>query len=225
VELNGYPPSGIWGPAAEGLLIVGLTGGIATGKTEVTSRLISLGAMVVDADRVARDVTLPGTEVYKRIVDEFGPEILDTNGGIDRPALAGKVFGNESRRRLLNSITHPAIFAEIIRRVQEYGERRGPGEVPAVVIDAALIVDVGASGMFDLIIVVTADEETRIRRLTGPRGMSEEDARGRVASQIADSGRLASGDIVIENKGSIDELEETVDSVWDEVARRARSRR
>ena len=213
--------SAIWGPAADGLLVVGLTGGIASGKTEVTSRLVALGAMVVDADQVARDVTVPGTDVFRRLVDEFGPGILGAEGGIDRPALAEKVFGNESRRQLLNSITHPAIFAEIVSQVREHGESLGPEDVPAVVIDAALIVDIGASGMFDFLIVVTAEEKTRVSRLTGKRGMSEEDARGRVASQITDRERIASADIVIENNGSIDELKETVDRVWDEVVRRA----
>ncbi len=209
--------SAIWGPAADGLLIVGLTGGIASGKTEVTSRLVALGAMVVDADQVAREVTVPGTEVFRRLVGEFGRGILGAEGGIDRPALAEKVFGNESRRQLLNSITHPAIFAEIVSRVREYGESLGPGDVPVVVVDAALIVDIGASGMFDLLVVVTAEEKTRIRRLTGKRGMCEEDARGRVASQITDRERIDSADIVIENNGSIEELKETVDRVWNEI--------
>lgn len=213
--------SAIWGPVADGLLVVGLTGGIASGKTEVTSRLVDLGAMVVDADQVARDVTVPGTDVFKRLVDEFGPEILGAEGAIDRPSLAEKVFGNESRRQLLNSITHPAIFAEIVGRVQEYGKGLGPGDVPAVVVDAALIVDIGASGVFDLLVVVTSEEKTRVRRLTGKRGMSEEEARARVASQIMDRERIASADIVIENNGSIDELKETVDRVWDEVVLRA----
>jgi len=213
----------IWGSAADDLLVVGLTGGIASGKTEVTTRLVALGAMVVDADQVARDLTVPGTDVFKRLVDEFGPGILGAEGGIDRQALAEKVFGNESRRQILNSITHPAIFAEIIRQVRVYGENLGPGDVPAVVVDAALIVDIGASGMFDFLIVVTAEEKTRIGRLTGKREMSEEDACGRVASQITDNERIASADTVIVNDGNIDELKETVDRVWDEVVRRTRS--
>lgn len=212
---------GIWGPAEGGLLIVGLTGGIAAGKTEVTSELRSLGAMVVDADQVARDLTVPGSEVNRKLVENFGPDILDSRGNIDRQALAGKVFGNEKKRQLLNSITHPAIFTEIIRKVQEYSESMEPGNVPAVIIDAALIVDIGVSSMFDLLIVVTADEYTRVGRLTGTREMSEENARRRVASQVSDTKRLSSADLVIENNGTIDELKIAVARAWEDVARRA----
>lgn len=213
----------IWGSGADELLVIGLTGGIASGKSEVTSRLATLGAMIVDADSVAREVTVPGTDTFERILDEFGPVILDRNGTIDRLELAARVFGDERKRQFLNSVTHPAIFTEIMRKVEEYGQKRKPGDVPAVVVDAALIVDIGASEMFDLLAVVVADEEERVRRLTGTRGMSEDDSRRRVESQIDDSSRIALADIVIDNNGSIEELYRKVDEFWDEVTGMARS--
>ncbi|MHB8896568.1 MAG: dephospho-CoA kinase [Candidatus Geothermincolia bacterium] len=213
--------SEVWGPAGERLLIVGLTGGIASGKTEVDNELERLGALVIDADKVARDVVEPGAPAYIAIVREFGNGVLDGTGAIDRPALAAIVFNDEDKRRILNGITHPAIFQEMIQRVREYADTRRPQDVPAVVLDAALIVDTGVTGVFDLLVVITADEEARVRRLVETRGMSEQDARSRLHSQVDDARRVEMADLTIVNDGTIDELRARVSETWGEIARRA----
>jgi dephospho-CoA kinase len=216
----GHPE--VWGPTGDSLLIVGLTGGIASGKTEVDRELKRLGALVVDADAVAREVVEPGKPAYETIVREFGDIILDGLGAIDRPALAAIIFNDGEKRSLLNNITHPAIFQEMIRRVRVYADGRGPEDVPAAVIDAALIVDTGVTGVFDLLVVVSAEEESRVRRLVETRGMSESEARGRITSQVPDSKRVAMADIVIENNDTVDDLRAGVSEVWEEISRRAR---
>lgn len=216
--------SEIWGPAADQLLIVGLTGGIASGKTEVANELERLGATVIDADRVTLQVTKPGTPVYEALLEEFGGGILGENGQIDRNALSRIVFGNEAKRKLLNSITHPEIFKEIIEGVNQHAESIRPRDVPAVIVDAALIVDVGVSGVFDLIILVTADEDVRLSRLLEKRGMSVAEAKARIASQAPDSKRHESADLVIENNGSIEQLRSKVDEAWKEIEQRSGER-
>jgi dephospho-CoA kinase len=215
--------SEVWGPAGDRLMVVGLTGGIASGKTEVAHELVRLGALVVDADQVAREVTMPGTPVLKGLVDRFGEGILDGSGQLDRAALARLVFGDEEKLRLINSLTHPAIFSEIMKRVTARAESLSPDDVPAAVVDAALIVDVGASSVFDLLLVVTAETELRVARLTDDRGMSEEESRERIASQVPDSKRVEMADLVIENNGTLDELRSRVGEAWRQVELRSRS--
>lgn len=215
----GHPE--VWGPAGERLLIAGLTGGIASGKTEVDRELEALGAYVVDADAVSRETTEPGTPTFSALVDAFGEGILDAQGRLDRQALASAVFTDEDKLRRLNSITHPAIFMEIAGRVRDYAEGLSGDQVPAVVVDAALIVDAGVSGLFDVVVVVTSDEGLRARRLVELRGMDEAEARSRIASQVPESDRVAMADIVIDNNGSLEELRERVRQAWDEIARRA----
>lgn len=214
--------SEIWGPAADRLLIVGLTGGIASGKTEVADELVRLGATVIDADEVTRQVTLPGTDVHRDLVERFGNGILDNEGRVDRTALSRIVFGDESKRQLLNSITHPAIFKTILGDVNRCAEGLGPEDAPVVVIDAALIVDIGVSGIFDLILLVTADDDVRLSRLLDKRGMAEQEARARIASQVPDSKRRENSDIVIENNGIVEQLRSKVQAAWEEICRRSR---
>lgn len=216
----GHPD--VWGPAGGRLLIVGLTGGIASGKSEVDRELERLGLPVVDADALARQVVEPGTPTYETLVRQFGDCVLDEHRCVDRAALASIVFGDEEKLVLLNSITHPAIFQEMMRRVAERAETLGDGEVPAIVLDAALIVDAGVTGVFDLIVVVIADEETRVRRMTSERGMAEAEARGRIAAQAPDSERQATADIVIENDSTIEELHRRVSEAFERMAERAR---
>ena len=215
--------SEVWGPAGDKLLVVGMTGGIASGKTEVARALRLLGALVIDADDVARDVTLPGGQAYEPLLKEFGDVILDRSGRIDRAALASEVFGDEGKRRALNTITHPVIFAEIIRQVVEHADNLEPGDVPAAVVDAALIVDVGASSVFDILIVVAAEVEARVGRMACDRGMAEGESRGRIAAQITDSERLGKADLVIENNGTLDQLRSRVGEVWTEITKRSRA--
>ncbi len=216
----GHPE--VWGPAGGRLLIVGLTGGIASGKSEVDRELERLGLPVVDADALARQVVEPGTLTYETLVRRFGDCVLDEHRCVDRAALASIVFGDEEKLVLLNSITHPAIFQEMMRRVAERAETLGDGEVPAIVLDAALIVDVGVTGVFDLIVVVIADEETRVRRMTSERGMAEAEARERIAAQAPDSERQSTADIVIENDSTIEELHRRVSEAFERIAERAR---
>lgn len=216
----GHPE--IWGPAGERLLIVGLTGGIASGKTEVDRELIHLGALVVDADQVARDVVGCGTPTYRRLLNEFGEGILGVDREIDRAALAGMVFGKPEKLQLINGITHPAIFQEMLRLVSEYAEGLGPEKAPVAVLDAALIVDTGVSGVFDMLIVVTADEGLRVKRLVEMREMDEAEARSRIASQVPDARRVEMADMVIENNGSIEELRHGVSEAWEDIVGRAR---
>jgi dephospho-CoA kinase len=217
----GHPE--VWGRAGDRLLVVGLTGGIASGKTEVDRALEALGTAVIDADQVSRDIMRPGEPAYEACVNEFGEGILGPDSCIDRPALASLVFRDEKKRQVLNRITHPAIVAEMIRRVNEKAEGLQPGEVPAIVVDAALIVDIGAAAIFDLLLVVTASEETRERRMLTDRGMSEDEARSRVASQIPEDARVATADLVIRNDGTLQQLREAVALVWEEISERARS--
>ncbi|MFH1151343.1 MAG: dephospho-CoA kinase [Actinomycetota bacterium] len=217
----GHPE--VWGRAGDRLLVVGLTGGIASGKTEVDRALEDLGATVIDADAVARDVVQPGLPAYEACIREFGEGILGPDARIDRASLAALVFSDEEKRRLLNSITHPRIVAEIVRRVNEKAENLLPDDVPAVVIDAALIVDIGATAIFDLLLVVTTPEETRVGRMLSDRGMSEDEARSRIASQIPEDARVEMADLVITNDGSLRELREAVGRVWGEISERARS--
>lgn len=204
------------------MLVVGLTGGIASGKTEVDRALEDLGATVIDADAVARDVVQPGLPAYEACIREFGEGILGHDACIDRGSLAALVFSDEEKRRLLNRITHPRIVAEIVRRVNEKAENLHPDDVPAVVIDAALIVDIGATAIFDLLLVVTASEEARVGRMLSERGMSEDEARSRIASQIPEDDRVEMADLVITNDGTIRELRQTVGRVWGEISEKAR---
>lgn len=216
----GHPE--VWGRAGERLLVVGLTGGIASGKTEVDRALEDLGATVIDADAVARDIVQPGQPAYEACIREFGEGILGPDACIDRASLAALVFSDEEKRRLLNRITHPAIVVEIVRRVNEKAENLRPAEVPAVIIDAALIVDIGATAIFDLLLVVTASEETRLGRMLSDRGMSEDEALSRIYSQIPEEARVDMADLVIRNDGSLEELRQRVARVWEEIAQKAR---
>lgn len=204
----GHPE--IWGAAGRKLLVVALTGGIASGKSEVAKQLEYLGITVVDADEVAREITLPGTVALARIVEEFGTGVLAEDGTLDRAVLGELVFSNSEKLELLNGITHPAINAEIISRVNQRAEALAEGEVPAVVVDAALIVDIGAGGIFDMVLVVSADEELRVSRMVEHRAMKEEEARYRIASQVSDERRKAMADLVILNNGTLSELQNEV---------------
>lgn len=203
-------------------MIIGLTGGIASGKSEAAAELARLGAMVIDADVVAREMVMPGAPAYARLVMEFGDEILDGDGRIDRPLLARVIFADERKRLLLNSITHPAIFTEMARQINDYSARLTRSDVPAVVVDAALIVDVGVTGVFDVLVVVTSDEPERFGRLVQHRGMDEGEAKERIRSQVPDRKRVSMADIVIENNGTIQDLRLRVARVWEDISRTAR---
>ncbi|MGE9697499.1 MULTISPECIES: dephospho-CoA kinase [unclassified Streptomyces] len=198
------------------VLSVGLTGGIGAGKSEVSRLLASYGAVLIDSDRIAREVVEPGTEGLAAIVAAFGTEILAPDGSLDRPRLGALVFADEERRRTLNGIVHPLVRD----RSAALQAAAPPGSV--VVNDVPLLVESGLQSLYDLVLVVDASPETQLSRLTGDRGMSEADARARMAAQATREQRLAAADLVIPNDGTREELAERVREVWRSLERRAR---
>ena len=192
------------------MYLIGLTGGIASGKSLVTSRLRELGATIVDADVLAREVVEPGTDGLAAIARQFGDGVLNEDGTLNRPALGAIIFADPEQREALNGITHPAIW----RRAKELFAQAAADEV--VVYDVPLLVE-GAKGRqldFDLIVVVNASADIRLHRLMELRGMSREEAAHRLNSQASDAERLAVADVVIDNEGTIDHTHEQVDALW-----------
>ncbi|HVV10310.1 dephospho-CoA kinase [Amycolatopsis sp.] len=190
------------------MLRVGLTGGIGAGKSTVARRLAEHGAVVVDSDRLAREVVEPGTEGLAALVEAFGGEILAEDGSLDRPALAAKAFRDEESRQLLNSITHPRIGARTAELV---------AQVPAdgiLVHDVPLLVEAGYTANYHVVVVVHAPEETRVKRLIELRGMTEQDARARIATQATEEQRRAAADIWLDNGGTEDIVLAEVDRLW-----------
>jgi dephospho-CoA kinase len=185
--------------------MVGLTGGIGAGKSAVASRLAAHGAVVIDADRLAREVVAPGTDGLAEVVDAFGSEVLGPDGALDRAALATRVFGDEEARRRLEKIIHPRVRA----RTAELVAAAPPDAV--VVNDVPLLVEAGLANAYEVVIVVLADERTRIGRLMADRGMTRGEAEARIRAQATDDQRRAVADVVIVNDGTIDELDRTVD--------------
>jgi dephospho-CoA kinase len=201
------------------VLLVGLTGGIASGKSSVSAMLAERGAEIVDADLIARQVVMPGERAWQKILDHFGRGVLTEDGQVDRKKLADLVFADQARLTLLNEITHPDIFARVAERLEHNRDR----EV-VVVLDAALLIETGLADRVDVVVVVDAgDEEEQIRRLTA-KGFDERDARARMAAQLPAEARLARADLVIRNVGTFEELTARVDEVWNELQRRLRER-
>jgi dephospho-CoA kinase len=195
-------------------VLIALTGGIASGKSTVAQRFAELGAVVIDADRLAREVVEPGTPGLARIVEEFGSGVLSADGTLDRVALGAIVFGDEQARRTLNAITHPAI-GERSRAL--FAAAREADADGVVVYDVPLLADSSGRGRideFDRVVVASAEEETRVRRLVELRGMDEADARRRIASQAPEAARLAIADDVIDTNGTLDETIAQVDALW-----------
>ncbi|MFF3766706.1 dephospho-CoA kinase [Streptomyces sp. NPDC001922] len=197
------------------MLKVGLTGGIGSGKSEVSRLLASHGAVIVDADRIAREVVEPGTPGLDAVVAEFGPGILTEDGTLDRPGLGTVVFSDPERLRALNAIVHPLVGA----RSAELEASAGPEAI--VVHDVPLLAENGLAPLYDLVVVVDATERTRVERLVRLRGMAEQEARSRMAAQATREERLAVADLVIDNDGPLEALEQQVGTVWDELRRRA----
>ena len=195
------------------MLLVGLTGGIGSGKSTVAAMLAARGAVVVDADDLAREVIAPGTPGAAAVRERFPDVVRD--GAIDRAALAARVFDDAGARRDLEAIVHP----EVRRR---FGEICAPltASDAVVVFVAPLLVETGAAAGFEVVIVVTSEEGTRIGRLTEARGMSEEQARSRIAAQATDAERAAAAHVLLPNDGSMDELAARVERVWGDLRRR-----
>jgi dephospho-CoA kinase len=198
------------------MLLVGLTGGLAAGKTTVARMLRDRGAVVVDADELARKALEPGTQGFEQVCDLFGRDILDAEGRIDRGELASRVFADEGRRRTLESITHPEVFRMLAEAVEAH---RGTDAV--VVFDAPLIVETGFHEAVDVLVVVTATPEVQVQRVARDRGMSEDGARSRIAAQVDPSRREGLADVVLRNDGDLEELERQVEDLWRELRKRA----
>jgi dephospho-CoA kinase len=190
------------------MLQIGLTGGIGAGKSTVARRLAELGATVVDSDKIAREVVEPGTPGLTEIVAAFGVEVLAEDGSLNRPALAAKVFGHEENRARLNSIVHPRVRD---RAVELTGKAPADG---IVVQDIPLLVENGMAPAFHLVVVVDADVELRVRRLTTSRGMDEKDVRARIAAQASEEQRREAADVWLDNSGTEEEIRAAVDELW-----------
>jgi dephospho-CoA kinase len=199
------------------MLKVGLTGGIGAGKSEVSRLLVERGAVLIDADRIAREVVAPGTPGLAAVVDAFGEEVLTADGTLDRPKLGSVVFADPEKLAVLNSIVHPLVG----RRSRELEEAAAGDAV--VVHDVPLLTENGLAPLYDVVIVVDASTETQLERLVRLRGMSEQDARARMAAQATREQRRGIADIVIDNDVPLDELERRVEEVWAELVRRART--
>ncbi|WP_328899673.1 dephospho-CoA kinase [Streptomyces sp. NBC_00441] len=197
------------------MLRVGLTGGIGAGKSEVSRLLVGHGAVLIDSDRIAREVVEPGTPGLAAVAEEFGPGILTPDGTLDRPALGAIVFADPDRLAALNAIVHPLVRD----RSAELEKAAGPDSV--VVHDVPLLTENGLAPLYDLAIVVDAAPETQLDRLVRLRGMTEGDARARMAAQATREQRRAVADLVIDNDGPVEELAARVREVWAELARRA----
>ncbi|GAB2926209.1 dephospho-CoA kinase [Streptomyces sundarbansensis] len=200
------------------MLKVGLTGGIGAGKSEVSRLLVSYGAVLIDSDLISREVVEPGTPGLAAVVEEFGPAVLTAEGALDRPALGALVFADDGRRAALNAIVHPLVGA----RAAEL-ERAAP-EDAVVVHDVPLLTENKLAPLYDLVLVVDASAETRLDRLVTLRGMTEADARARMAAQATREERRAVADLIVDNDGPREALDARVREVWDELVRRAAAR-
>ena len=190
------------------MILIGLTGGIGSGKSTVSARLAELGARVVDADAIVRDVQAPGTEVFAAIVERFGDDVVAEDGSLDRPALAAKVFNDTDELKALNAIVHPAVGVGIAEALAAAAETDD-----VVILDVPLLVESGREDMAAMV-VVDLDPEIAVARLIEHRGFTEEDARARMSRQASRDERLAKADKVLDNNGSVEDLLAQVDALW-----------
>jgi len=190
--------------------VIGLTGGIASGKSTVAAMLRELGAQVVDADQVAREVVEPGRPAFDEVVRTFGREVLDAEGRIDRKALGARVFSDEQRRKQLNAITHPRIAAATAQKLAALA-RAG---VPEAIYEAALLVENGIHAGLAGLIVVAADQARQLERLRDRDGLAEADARARIAAQLPLADKIAVATWVIDTNGTLDHTRAQVADVW-----------
>jgi dephospho-CoA kinase len=200
------------------MLLVGLTGGIGTGKSTVARMLEKRGAVVFDADVLARQAVAPGTPGFDEVVERFGPNVLAPGGGLDREALASIVFADPAARRDLEGIVHPEVRRMFAEGCEEY---RDSDRV--VVFSAPLLVETGMHTAFDLLIVVSAPVATQIERLMRDRGMPERDVQARIAAQLPLEAKAEVADVLVDNEGRLEDLEGQVDRVWRDLDAKARA--
>ncbi|MFF3843819.1 dephospho-CoA kinase [Streptomyces sp. NPDC002328] len=199
------------------MLKVGLTGGIGAGKSEVSRLLVECGAVLIDADRIAREVVAPGTPGLAAVVEAFGDGVLAADGSLDRPRLGSIVFADPDKLAALNAIVHPLVGARS-------GELETAAPEDAVVVhDVPLLTENGLASLYDVVVVVDAAPGTQLDRLVRLRGMTEEDARARMAAQATREQRREIADVVIDNDVPLADLEQRVKDVWAELERRARA--
>jgi dephospho-CoA kinase len=196
------------------VLVVGLTGGIGSGKSTVSALLAAKGAVIVDADDVVREQQRPGTAVFDAMVERFGPGIVAADGTLDRAAVADIVFADPQALEDLNNIVHPAVGAEIARRMEALSSTDA-----VVVLDVPLLVEASRGYPLAGLIVVDVDPDIAVERLVMQRGMTEEDARSRMSRQASREERRARADVVIDNRGTPSDLARQVDAVWDWLER------
>lgn len=196
------------------MLNVGLTGGIGSGKSEVSRLLEGLGAIIIDSDKISRAVVEPGTEGLAAVVAEFGADVLDSDGRLDRPKLGGIVFSDPQKLAALNAIVHPLV------RARSAALQEAADQDAILVHDVPLLVENALVPLYDLVVVVDAAPTTQLDRLVRLRGMSEEEARSRMAAQASREQRLEAADLVIENDGSLEALKSQVRQVWERLLER-----
>lgn len=202
------------------MLKVGLTGGMGSGKSTVAARLAQLGATVIDADAIAREIVEPGQPALAELAERFGEEILTDDGALDRAELARRAFVDAESTEALNAITH----SRIAERTAEYYRQAAAAAAPVVVYDMPLLFEKGLEADQDLVLVVHAPEELRIQRLVESRGVDREDAARRIAAQLDDATRIAKADVVLDNTASVAKLQAQVDRAWrDEIEPRLAS--
>lgn len=194
------------------MLLVGLTGGVGSGKSTVARMLAERGAVVLDADAIVRDLQRPGTAVFERIVARFGDAVVAADGGLDRGALAAIVFDDDAARADLNGIVHPAVWDVISAELDRLRETDR-----VVVLDVPLLVEGRGKDLVDVVVVVEAPADVRVDRVVAERGGSPEDVRARIAAQASDDERRAVADVVIVNDGPVDALVGEVDRLWGRI--------
>lgn len=200
------------------MLKVGLTGGIGSGKSAVSAMLDSYGAVVIDADAIAREVVEPGTPGLAEVVAEFGDQVLTPEGRLDRPRLGELVFADESRLARLNAIIHPKVGERSGRLMEE----ALASNAEVVVYDVPLLVENGLESFYDVVVVVDTPDEVRVERVSRDRGMPREQVRARIAAQADRKTRLAAADFVVDNSGTEEDLARRVRELWTELLERSR---
>lgn len=200
------------------MLLVGLTGGIGSGKSTVAGMLEERGAVVFDADVLAREAVAPGTPGHDAVVERFGANVLGPGGELDREALAAIVFADPAARRDLEAIVHPEVRRMLAEGCEEY-----EGTDRVVVFSAPLLVETGMHSAFELLLVVSVPVETQVERLLRERGMSEDQVRARIDAQAPLEEKEAVADVILDNEGNVEELEAQVERVWQELRAQAAS--
>ena len=194
--------------------VIGLTGSIGSGKSTVAGLFKELGAEVIDADLVSRQVVEPGSKTLKQLATEFGDQILNPDGTLNRAYVADIVFDSDEKRQLLNSIIHPAIYNRIVSMIEEYRDKG----LKLVVLEAALMLEKGGLlKLIDHLVVVSIDEETQIKRLEQRGGLSREQMKARIKTQLSNDEKIKHADFVIDNTGNLENTRKQVSGIWNKI--------